>query len=240
MEKLQQSAIGYGLTKESVDYWTNHRNTISDLYESEKYFMLQNLSEAKKILDIGCAAGGSANFSREINPSSTYFGVDVSANLIQTAKDRFKNKPETFFQTYDGKSLPFETGTFDFAFSLGVFHHVKDWQSLCREALRVADCFVFDIRLWDNDSIKDSPDSYIKMPLEDEFNADNRVPYNIISFNETFRFFTELKNDGYQVDVYSYYHTPNKLTVIPTDKILMTMIQLKKNSHHPQINFLIN
>jgi 2-polyprenyl-3-methyl-5-hydroxy-6-metoxy-1,4-benzoquinol methylase len=64
-----------------------HRNKLSDLYKSENYFFASTIKLCNSILDIGCAAGGGALFSRELKKELTYTGIDVSLELISAAKN---------------------------------------------------------------------------------------------------------------------------------------------------------
>ena len=49
------------------------------------------------------------------------YGVDVEEGVVEKAK---KNNPSVTYNKYDGKTLPFENGSFDMAFAINVMHHV--------------------------------------------------------------------------------------------------------------------
>src|SRR5688500_17416883 len=120
---MQIKQRGYGETPQAVDYWVHHRSSLAELYESERHFFVPAAQTAKKVLDIGCAAGGSALFTREVNPELEYTGVDVSPESILAANQRFSNLPNTKFLHFDGNRLPVADESVDFSFSFGVFHH---------------------------------------------------------------------------------------------------------------------
>ena len=39
----------YGIVKSSIDYYQNNRNTIEELYESEKYFLKPLFNKVKTV-----------------------------------------------------------------------------------------------------------------------------------------------------------------------------------------------
>lgn len=238
---LINKADGYGADSDSVNYWIEHRSKLSDLYKSESYFLIDALKNSKTVLDIGCAAGGSALFTREANPSINYFGIDISANMIEAAALRFKNATNTKFLHFDGSHIPLEEKSIDLCFSLGVFHHVPDWKTFTREALRISDKFVlFDIRTWDQASLINSKESYQKLALSGNWDGISTIPYNIISFNELFGFLTQLKFEGISSKVYGYYGKPTELAVTPAKTVAMLSLLLSKTEVSPSIHFELN
>jgi SAM-dependent methyltransferase len=143
---------GYGRNRESVDYWLNNRKKLSDLYKSEIHFF-GFIKLCDSVLDIGCAAGGSALFTREAKTDINYVGIDVSRELVQAAATNFSKLPNTKFLHFDGLNIPLQDHSIDFVFSFGVFHHLNYWQDILSEALRVSSKYVlFDLRLWPQDS----------------------------------------------------------------------------------------
>lgn len=71
------------------------------------------LSGARRVLEIGCALGRFA--PRVLASGAAYTGVDASAGLIETAKGLHDAKAS--FAWMDGGRLPFETYSFDVAFT---------------------------------------------------------------------------------------------------------------------------
>ena len=64
------------------------------------------------------------------------YGVDVEEGVVEKAKE---NNPTVNYRKYDGKTLPFENGTFDMAFAINVIHHVSpdDWENFTGEMFRI-------------------------------------------------------------------------------------------------------
>jgi len=230
----------YGQTTEEMNYWIKNRSILADLYKSEKYFFEKILPNVGSVLDIGCAAGGSALFCREIRTNLQYFGIDVSSNLIDIAKKRFAESKYTSFFHYDGETIPFEDSTIEFVFSFGVFHHLINWKELIAEALRVSSkYFLFDIRCWQNSSIVDGQTSFQKLALSGEWDQKSTIPYNLISFNELLDFLKNFKSAGHNVNVFGYWGKPTSLAVTPANEVLMTSILIEKNSILPEIHMVL-
>lgn len=237
---MEFNQSGYGATKAGTDYWSTHRSKISDLYKSEQHFFNQTIAKVKSVLDVGCAAGGSLCFARELNQDVHYFGADVSSELIEIAKARFQSEKNANFFHYNGENLPLKNNQVDFAFSFGVFHHLSDWKKTARELLRVSNEYVlFDLRLWPFDSLVGSPKSFQKIALgESEWDGKTVIQYNVLSFNEVFAFFEELKKESISTKLYGYYTKPTHFAVTPAKEVLMLAVLLEKNQKNPTLEVL--
>ena len=64
---MQIKKDGYGRDHESVGYWLNHRSSIGELYKSELHFFEYAMRQSKRVLDIGCAAGGGHYLREKFN-----------------------------------------------------------------------------------------------------------------------------------------------------------------------------
>jgi cyclopropane fatty-acyl-phospholipid synthase-like methyltransferase len=88
-----------------------------------------------RVLEVGCGAGAVLSLLRSTQAS--FAGVDYSAPHLQIAG---KVLPEMEFQLAEAAALPFPNGTFDAAFSYGVFLYFTDTgyaSQVLREMLRV-------------------------------------------------------------------------------------------------------
>lgn len=238
---MEFNQSGYGSSTNGTEYWSTHRSKISDLYKSEQHFFNPTISKVGSVLDLGCAAGGSLCFTRELNPTIEYTGLDISEELITIAKARFHNEKDAKFVHFDGDILPVESNSVEFLFSFGVFHHLNDWKKMAHEVLRVSSKFVlFDLRLWSKESLVGSPLSYQKIALgEAEWDGKTIIQYNIQSFNEVFDFCSSLKEQSISSGLYGYYAKPTEFAVTPAKKVLMLAVLLEKNSSHPTIEMHI-
>jgi SAM-dependent methyltransferase len=92
---------------------------------------------ARRILDFGTGVGNSLGHFRRLLPDSLLTGVDVSARSLAIARTR--TDAPTALVAFDGRTLPFASGSFDAAFAACVFHHIDapDQVPLLAELRRV-------------------------------------------------------------------------------------------------------
>ncbi|MBF0473949.1 MAG: class I SAM-dependent methyltransferase [Nitrospirae bacterium] len=91
------------------------------------------------ILEIGCGVG------RFLKPLACRFqnvcGVDISQNMLETARDYCSCLPNITFKLNDGKSLTgINDNSYDYCVSAGVFQHITDINviiSYIKEGLRI-------------------------------------------------------------------------------------------------------
>ncbi|HOM28665.1 MAG TPA: class I SAM-dependent methyltransferase [Deltaproteobacteria bacterium] len=81
-----------------------------------------------RILEVGAGHGRLALLIAELNPSSTVTGVDFSLMQVRAARrlQAATRIPNCRFVKADAMRLPFETGTFDVALSVGSIKHWPD------------------------------------------------------------------------------------------------------------------
>ncbi|WNJ90046.1 class I SAM-dependent methyltransferase [Bosea sp. 685] len=94
----------------------------------------QGVPKELSALDVGCGVG---NYHSLLSPHfKALSGVDISPACVETARGR---NATVDYKVYDGVTLPYETGTFDVAFTICVMHHVppSQWQGFAREMHRV-------------------------------------------------------------------------------------------------------
>lgn len=115
----------------SDNYREIHTENISRISGTDSdYFSEYKIKEIKcrypedpsAWLDLGCGDGLSARFVSSYFPKTKYFGLDISKNSIEKAKQR--NLPGADFRLYDGVTIPFEDNTFDVVFMACVMHHI--------------------------------------------------------------------------------------------------------------------
>lgn len=74
------------------------------------------------ILDFGTGVGNSVPFFRRHLPDANLYCLDVSADCLALAQERFSGQAE--FVQFDGDVIPFPEAHFDLAFAACVFHHI--------------------------------------------------------------------------------------------------------------------
>ena len=88
-----------------------------------------------RLLDVGCAQGRSTY--KLVDPRLEVVAFDISKRLIRQAIDRASPEDRVTFIVADATSLPFADGSFDYALTYGVLHHVPDPSHLCHEIGRL-------------------------------------------------------------------------------------------------------
>jgi 2-polyprenyl-3-methyl-5-hydroxy-6-metoxy-1,4-benzoquinol methylase len=84
------------------------------------------------LLDIGC---GSGNFAaRFIESGYTVYGIDLTADQIETAK---RNGVIALVHDLNSGHLPFDSSTFDIIFAGEIIEHLVDTSTFVREIYRV-------------------------------------------------------------------------------------------------------
>ena len=93
----------------------------------------QPADQPLRVLDLGCGAGASIDFFRQIEPGVSWVGADIS----DSAEVRERTRADADFVTFNGTELPFADRSFDLVFSNQVFEHVRDPELLLGDVHRV-------------------------------------------------------------------------------------------------------
>ncbi len=81
--------------------------------------------EGKQCLDVGCG-GGRYTIAMSRLGAAQVVGCDISDDGLANARLRAEGMPNVTFEKASALELPFDDGSFDFAFSSGVLHHTTD------------------------------------------------------------------------------------------------------------------
>lgn len=99
------------------------------------YRFVEDLCAGKRVLDLGCGSGyGShriAGVAREVQ------GVDIAADAVAYARQKFHHPNLNFQQIVAGQPVPFADGYFDVVLSFQVIEHVHDDNGYLLEAKRL-------------------------------------------------------------------------------------------------------
>ncbi|MHB8163407.1 MAG: class I SAM-dependent methyltransferase [Methanoregula sp.] len=212
----------------AVKFFSTHRNSITEVYNSEKHFLSEVLESGRSVLDLGCAAGGFYNVFRELEPSLSYTGIDISEEMIKTARAKH---PEINCAVSSGSLLPFKDQSFDVVFCSGALHMTYDWLDILNEGWRVTKkYFVFDVRLVETGpSIEDIGRSYEKIAFFDEWDGKSIVPYIILNVKDFLASVNSLVPVPGVQKYYGYSHPVSQMTVSPVRDVCMTMCCFVKN-----------
>jgi ubiquinone/menaquinone biosynthesis C-methylase UbiE len=104
----------------------------------DSYFAIfpwQALAEDAVGADIGC---GSGRWARLVAPRVAHLHlVDASVEALAVAEQAMRGHANVNLQVASVERLPFEEASLDFAYSLGVLHHVPDAKAALAEVARV-------------------------------------------------------------------------------------------------------
>lgn len=114
-------------TRDSFGYqWTTFSEMVIDFRENFLLYvapLTEKFFPQKLGLDLGCG------FGRHIYNAATFgaemVGVDIS-EAIESTRINTEALPNVHFVQADVYHLPFKPGVFDFAYSIGVLHHLPD------------------------------------------------------------------------------------------------------------------
>ena len=128
----------HNFDKESAIVWSEAIESIKsgrrDDYLYPRISSWMDCFAIKKVLDIGCGQGVCATKIDLVDRS--YTGVEPSSYLLKRAKNLYPEFRDAYVMgnAYD---LPMSDETFDGAFSIAVWHLLKDLSKACLELSRV-------------------------------------------------------------------------------------------------------
>ena len=110
----EQAALWNGSSGEA---WIAAQAVLDDLFRPVEALLADTAASlgATDVLDVGCGTGATTiALARRLGPSATCTGVDVSATMIDVARERAaREKPEPRFVCADAQTHPFEPDAFD-------------------------------------------------------------------------------------------------------------------------------
>lgn len=117
-----------------TNYQDNHPELAleRDKYEKDRIMPFLNLQPESKVLDIGCGVGRWGNHVLEIlSNQGMYIGVDYSGNILNLAKEHFREKQNFYFYESSFQdillNLPHTTkNMFDVVLVNGVMMYIND------------------------------------------------------------------------------------------------------------------
>jgi len=207
----------------AIDFYSQNRHEVSDLYPSEKIFLPRVLFPGAKVLDVGCASGGFYNIMRSFEPHIEYTGIDLSEKALELAVERY---PEARFVVTEGFRLPFQDNEFDIVHCTSVFNNEPNYQEMLEEMYRVSNRFVLvDIRL-----LKDLG-SQLESVYNIQFNGktvEATVPYVVNDADEVANFIMQLKPSPKALYGSGYFHQVAKEAETDHDNVCMAVLLIQK------------
>lgn len=101
----------------------------------DELFPWANLPTAAVGADIGCGSGRVAVVSRR-RFSGTLHLIDPALPALEVARQHLGNRPDVIFHHASADDMPLADDSLDFAYCLGVLHHVPDTESALRNCVQ--------------------------------------------------------------------------------------------------------
>ena len=92
---------------------------------------------ARTLLDVACGTGALAAAVRERGCEMAITGIDISPDMLERARERFKHEDGVDFRTGTAEHLPVDDRAFDALTCNNAFHLVQDAAAALREFHRV-------------------------------------------------------------------------------------------------------
>ncbi len=92
----------------------------------------------RSVLDVGCGTGRAvAQLASQSKPGVQWFGIDPAENMCRLAARRAQQIPSLNIKVGSFESIPFETSSIDYLYSILAFHWTTDLETSVRELRRV-------------------------------------------------------------------------------------------------------
>ncbi|RWC32311.1 MAG: class I SAM-dependent methyltransferase [Mesorhizobium sp.] len=117
-EYQEQHAASIRLSGEAPEFF--HKYKIDDIAATLRRAGVK----PRRILDFGAGVGNSLGHMRIAFPDAEITLLDPSRESLDIASKRFPG--QAAFTHFDGKTIPFDDGSFDLAFAACVFHHIPE------------------------------------------------------------------------------------------------------------------
>lgn len=220
--------------KNVVNYYTENRNSISKLYESEKK-LINKIEEKKifKILDFGCAAGGFCKGFLQRFKKATYTGLDKEKKLIAFAQNKFYGERKVNFLLHKGERIKIKKNKFELTFCTAVLNHIKNYKLIIKDLIRMSNKYIFI----DSPRVHFQNNKVAIMNLSKRFKSKgevNNVKYYIVNINKYLKYLkSEFKINNIKLVYFCCDNLPYSRQYINLKKKVMflTILMIKeKNS----------
>tara|TARA_B100000787_G_scaffold24454_1_gene16361 strand:- start:2386 stop:3162 length:777 start_codon:yes stop_codon:yes gene_type:complete len=228
VKKLKQKSIYLDKSKSNL-YINNSRVknlTYNDLDRSKKLILKKFDINKKKVLDIGCAAGGM--YSALCNKFNfDYTGIDIDNKCILHAKKKFKNKAK--FLNYDIFDKRIKKNSYDIVMIWSLFYMFPNWKEVLIRATEISKKHImFDNKVrYEGNTIIDKDLSYQYYHL-----SNRRNHYIIHNLHELISFFQIGELNLESVFGYGYKMKNNTSARLPLSqkKVLIGSFVLSKSN----------
>ena len=103
-----------------------------------KVIALLNVQSNVHFLDVGCGTGWAVGqVAKLVNGEGLFYGVDLSAKMIEKAKSNFSGKDNFRFLQANSESIPLDDDFFDIIICTNSFHHYLHPDKALKEMRRL-------------------------------------------------------------------------------------------------------
>jgi len=142
-EDLWEREINDVIGERYGEYATKHRST-PKMTILETY--IEAISVRESIFEIGCGSGRILSYFRKKYDIPTAYGSDISEKAVSFAMGHHRDC-EFFVCNIDKENLPFKDSEIDIVILCDIVEHVRDYDHLLREAIRVGKHVVIKVPL---------------------------------------------------------------------------------------------
>lgn len=199
-----------------LGFFDKARASTDQVYPSEWLFLKDRLREGMTVLDVGCAQGGFAAVLAEHLRDFRYTGVDVNADMLARARDRFPG--HRFLQVAEGDYDILGDETFDLVLVLGILHLHETWRDTLVEGWRRSKgSLILDLRETDGPTVEDKSVSYFRMDFGggDSRHGETVLPYILVNSAEALATVRRLCPGARRISHYGYLHPVSGSAVTP-------------------------
>lgn len=131
------------INEEKWDKWAESLDGKGWRYEflrhsQDSVISLLDIKENINILDVGCGTGRALGLAAKLaNNKGSFYGVDLSAKMIEKAKENFKGKRNFHFIKSNAESIPLKNYLFDIIICTNSFHHYLQPDKALKEMHRL-------------------------------------------------------------------------------------------------------
>ena len=229
-------------TNQLAHYFTHHRVSWSQFYESERNIINQlALGATDSILDIGCGCGGLGLALRDEFAVQKYTGVEINSLAAEKAENL--NPKATIFcgDFLDLRENSLQDKYFNVVFSLSCF----DWNIKFSEMLAAAwghvrpgGNLVATFRLTNDVGCDDIKRSYQYINFDGKMEGE-RASYVVLNGAELMHKIIGL--NPAEIVAFGYYGQPSATAVKPYEKLCFCAFSIRKrNDDHAPIQFDLN
>src|ERR1700739_1183298 len=89
--------------------------------------LLKYIADKESLFDIGCGSGQFCLVAANFTNVKKLMGIEISETLVKnanTVSEKYGNKKEFIFETFDGENFPDAIGDYQLVFLIDVLHHV--------------------------------------------------------------------------------------------------------------------